>query len=369
MRSHWINTRAWDLTWLLGSALIVPIVLAFLWAGASSTAINLGVTVLVGGPHLFATYTATFLDPRFRRSHTWALVAMSLLVPAIVAYWTVIDFQIVLTVFIFSASVHVLHQNAYLTDIYRLKDGRPEPVWARVVDYGFLMISIYPIAAHKLVRGNFLLGNIEILIPRFLKVAATYRLVWIVFAVFLTAWIAKTTAEYRGGRLNRPKTLLIAVTTVIAFLVPAAAGGERLELAFQSVNAWHSVQYLGVVWYVQKTRKDLGLIESTAIANISGPGRAAYYYGVCFLATIGLLGLLVALYKMDPLRSLGITVSFQQYYYMGVLSCLLIHYVLDAYLFTVSNLKGASVEKTPYVAAGYLNSRLAAAAGVVRPSG
>ena len=135
MRSHWINTRAWDLTWLLGSAIVVPVVLAFLWAGASSAAVNLGVTVLVGGPHLFATYTATFLDPRFRRSHTWALVAMSLLVPALVAYWTVVDFQIVLSVFIFTASVHVLHQNAYLTDIYRLKNGRPEPMWSRVVDY------------------------------------------------------------------------------------------------------------------------------------------------------------------------------------------------------------------------------------------
>jgi hypothetical protein len=71
---------------------------------------------------------------------------------------------------------------------------------------------------------------------------------------------------------------------------------------------------------------------------------------------VGLLGLLVALYKMNPLRLLGVTVSFQQYYYMGVLSCLLIHYMLDAYLFTVSNLEGASVEQIPYAAAVYLNS-------------
>src|SRR5436190_10697844 len=174
MRSHWINTRAWDLTWLLGSAIIVPVVLAFLWAGASSAAVNLGVTVLVGGPHLFATYTATFLDPRFRRSHTWALVAMSLLVPALVAYWTVVDFQIVLSVFIFTASVHVLHQNAYLTDIYRKRLGTPEPVWSRFIDYGLLLASIYPIATYKLVHSTFLLGDVQILIPSFLMVPATY---------------------------------------------------------------------------------------------------------------------------------------------------------------------------------------------------
>jgi hypothetical protein len=351
MRSHWINTRAWDLTFLIGSVLIVPIVLAFLWAGASSASINLGVTALVGGPHLFATYIATFLDSRFRRSHTWMLVAMLLLVPAFVAYWTVVDFQIVLSVFIFTASVHVLHQNAYLTDIYRLKNKGREPVWSRMIDYGLLMISIYPIAAHKLVHSNFLLGDVEVLIPKFLKIDATYWLVWILFAVFLIAWIAKTAAEYRGGRLNRPKTLLIAVTTGVAFLVPAAAGGERMELAFQSLNAWHSVQYLGVVWYVQGARKQRGLIESRVIANICGEGRAAYYYGACFVTTMALLGLLVAIHRMDPLRSLGLTVSFQQYYYMGVLSCLFIHYMLDAYLFTVSNLEGATAGGIPYAAA------------------
>jgi hypothetical protein len=352
--SQWIHTRGWDLTWLIGSAAVVPLVLAFMWAGVSSAAINLGVTVLVGGPHLFATYIGTFMDPRFRRSHRWVLLAASLLVPALVIYLTIVDFQILLSIFIFTASVHVLHQNAYLTDVYRIKDRRLEAAWSRLIDYGLLMISIYPIAAQKLVRSQFLLGDIEILIPPVLKAEATYRLVWLAFACFLTAWIVKTTLEYRDGRLNRPKTLLIAVTTVVAFLVPAAAAGERLELAFQSVNAWHSIQYLGIVWYVQKTRKELGLIESPAIAKMSGPGRAgAYYYGACFLTTAALLGVLVTLYKFDPLRLVGLKMSFQQYYYMGVLSCLLIHYALDGYLFTVSTREGSRVEQILYAAPAY----------------
>jgi len=345
-RSAWINGPRWDIGWLIGSALIVPVVLFFVWRGASSDAINIGVTAIIGGPHLFATYTATYMDPRFRRSHRWVLVAAAIVVPAFVVYWTLVDFQILLSVFIFAASVHVLHQNAYLTDIYRKRSGRSEPMWSRVVDYGLLMVSIYPIAAYKLVHSNFLLGDIEILIPSFLMVPATYWAVWVVFAFFLSAWIVKTLGEHRQGLLNRPKTLLIGMTTCIAFFVPVSASGARLELAFQAVNAWHSIQYLGMVWYIQKVRKEQGLIDSAFVAKMSGSGRPAWlFYGFCLAVTFVLFGVLVGAAKMDPL---GLT--FQQYYYMGVLSCLLIHYVLDGYLFTVSNRAGAALERIPYAA-------------------
>jgi hypothetical protein len=343
-RSLWIHGTAWDLGWLIGSAAIVPGVLFFVWRGASSEAINLGVTALIGGPHLFATYTATFLDPRFRRSHGWLLLACAILVPAFVVYWTLADFRLLLSVFIFAASVHVLHQNAYLTDIYRKRAARPEPLWSRLVDYGLLMISIYPVAAYKLVHSNFRLGEVPILIPRFLMVPATYWAVWVGFAVCLSVWILKTATEYSQGRLNGPKTLLIGVTTVIAFSIPLSASGERLELAFQSINTWHSIQYLGIVWYIQKVRKERGLIESRLVARICGGGRAAwYFYGFCLLVTLALFGVLVGGASLDPLR-----LTFQQYYYMGVLSCLLIHYVLDGYFFTISNQAGAQPEQIPF---------------------
>lgn len=348
VRSAWINGPRWDIGWLIGSAAIVPVVLFFVWAGAGSDTINLGTTALIGGPHLFATYTVTYMDPSFRRSHRWILVLAALVVPAFVIFMTIWDFQILLSVFIFAASIHVLHQNAYLTDIYRRRLGTAEPAWSRLIDYGLMMMCIYPIAAYKLVHSNFMLGDIEILIPGFLMVDATYMLTWAVFAFFLSAWLVKTWSEYRRGVLNKPKTLLIGVTCVIAFWVPAAASGERLELAFQSVNAWHSIQYLGMVWYIQKVRKERGLIDSPFVRKISGTGRSAWlFYGFCFAVTMVLFAVLIGLTKLDPF---GLT--FQQYYYMGVLSCLLIHYVLDGYMFTVSNLKTTKMEQVPYAAPG-----------------
>jgi hypothetical protein len=265
-------------------------------------------------------------------------------VPAFVVFWTLVNFQILLSVFIFAASLHVLQQNAFLVDVYRRRLGRREQPFAPWVDYGLLMICIYPVASYKLVHGTFSLGDVPILIPELLMTPMTYWVVWFGFAALLLAWLTKSAREWRDGTLNLPKTLLIGVTTLVGFFAPVAASGARLELSFQAVNAWHSIQYLGIVWYVQKVRKDLGLIESPFVRSLSGSGAPAYrFYGAVTLTTAVLFGVVVSVARLDPFG-----ISFNQYYYMGVLSCLLIHYVLDAYLFAVSNRERASLERIPY---------------------
>jgi len=342
----WLRDRRWDLTWLVGSAVIVPLVMVFVWAGVSNALLNLTVTTIVGGPHLFATYTATYLDPRFRRSHGGSLALITILIPAAVVWMTLADFQILMSLFIFAASIHVLQQNAFIADAYRRRGAKPERPGARWIDYGFIGLSFYPIASSKLVEGTFLLGDTEILIPAFFKTGATVWLVSGAFAVFAGAWIAKTADEARRGVLNGPKTLLIGVTATVAFFVPLAASGARLELAFQAINAWHSFQYLGLVWFVHTVRQERGLTASPFVARLSGTGRAAvWYYGFCFLASATLLLGMLALSKADPFR-----LPFERYYYMGVLSCLLIHYALDGWLFTVSGFRSARAERVPYAA-------------------
>jgi hypothetical protein len=302
------------------------------------------VTALVGGPHLFATYLATYLDPRFRRHRARLLLFAGVGVPACVVALALYDFQVLLSLFIFAASLHVLQQNAFLSDVYRTRHGRVEGAWSRFIDYGLLLVCIYPVASYKLVHSTFLLGDVPILIPGFLMTELTYWAVWSAFAVFLGAWLVKTAREWRAGALNVPKTALIGVTTVVGFLAPVAASGERLELSFQAVNAWHSIQYLGIVWYVQKVRKDLGLVESPFVRSLSGTGAPAYrfYFALC-LTTLLLFLVVVGVARFDPFG-----ISFNQYYYMGVLSCLLVHYVLDAYLFAVSHRDGATVELVPF---------------------
>src|SRR2546421_20377 len=79
-------------------------------------------------------------------------------------------------------------------------------------------------------------------------------LVCLVSGVVLGAWRHKKALEQREGSLNGPKALLIGVTVFFSFLVPGNAGPSRLELAFQSMNAWRSFQYLGLVWLINTMR-------------------------------------------------------------------------------------------------------------------
>jgi hypothetical protein len=73
---HWLRSRNWDLTFLILSAALVPIpLLMYHGLGVSQTAVNLIVAGLIGGPHLYSTFTYTFFEPNYRsgtRGSCWA---------------------------------------------------------------------------------------------------------------------------------------------------------------------------------------------------------------------------------------------------------------------------------------------------------
>ncbi len=326
----WLKNATFDVGMLVASVVIVPAVLLAVWLGVSSATINLGVTAIVGGPHVFGTFTATFADRNFRRRHPW-LIASSVLIPVGVAWLAIHHFQALMSAFIVAASLHVLHQCAYLTDCYRTKAGFKERPWARLVDYGVLFTSIYPIALYKIVHGTFYLGDVAIVIPSIFMSMQTVYLEWIAFAVFLVLWVYKTMLEQREGTLNGPKTLLIGVTVFFAFLVPGTAGQTRLELAFQSMNAWHSFQYLGLVWLINTMRLERGQLTNKLVARLSGSKGAKWFYAWNVGITLMLLVVVKAVVTWDPLGLVA-----DQYYYMLILSPLLIHYYFDTFVFLTS---------------------------------
>jgi hypothetical protein len=54
----WLRSRNWDLGFLILSAVLVPIpLLLYHGLGVSQTAVNLIVAGLIGGPHLYSTFT------------------------------------------------------------------------------------------------------------------------------------------------------------------------------------------------------------------------------------------------------------------------------------------------------------------------
>ncbi|HLY10850.1 MAG TPA: hypothetical protein VKW04_16225 [Planctomycetota bacterium] len=344
-QSIWLNGARWDRTWLLGTAAVIPFTLALVWGGISSDVLNLVVTLMAGGPHVFSTFLTTYLDPEYRRQHGWGLTAVAVIIPLAVAYLTIHRFQELMSFFIFAASFHVLQQNAYLADAYRRRQGRPEPLWSKVLDYAVLFLSFYPIASYKLVRDDFKLGEVLIGIPGFVKNDTTVVAISVLFAASFLGWTIKSLREWQLGVLNRPKTLLILATSMIAFWIPAMASGTRLELVFQSVNTWHSLQYLGLTWLVLKIRKTQGRTSSAFLTRISGEGKSTWsFYGLCIVFTTAQLLVIFTLKLTDPFRLTGI-----QYQYMGVFSVLFIHYAYDGYFFFAARGESATPENVPFV--------------------
>ena len=145
----WLLGRRFDVSVLIASAAIVPIVLGATWLGASDDAVNLGVTALVGGPHVFATFTSPILANEYRRRHP-VRVAFAWLIPPLVVYMAVRHYQTLLSCFLLWASFHVLHQTTYLSDCYERHAGRASSRFGRFLDHAVVLGSIYPLALYKL---------------------------------------------------------------------------------------------------------------------------------------------------------------------------------------------------------------------------
>ena len=187
-----------------------------------------------------------------------------------------------------------------------------------------------------------------------------------VFFLMLGLFIGKTVIEFRDGRFNLPKTLLISLTVTVMFWTPTMA---NMDTAFQGINVWHSFQYLALTWYAnrlreQRTGKRIGFLHlwedlSKRARRVSGSGPGpvrrskgwmtgllgtlrkvdrdtgwSTFYMLC-LSMLPISGILILVGgKFWPQVHGDLPGSDEAYTYMGILSVLLVHYVHDALLFT-----------------------------------
>jgi hypothetical protein len=347
--SLWLRDKRWDLTFISLSVVLVafPIVTylfanqfspqinhllqtigsSFTWDDdASRNLVNALIALFIGGPHMYATFTRTAFDGQFTRTHK-LVMGLSALIPVGVVYFGVTSFQLLLTFFFFWASVHILHQIVFIMECYDKKSRRSLTHRARMIDYAVIFSSLFPIATYKFVRGEFAIGSNVIFFPEFLKVPAVFYLVTAVFVVALLLFIAKTVQEIREGVAHPPKILLMSLTIVVSFFIPAF---RNLDVAFQGFNTWHSFQYLGLTYYINRIRHERGEISNPFIDRISQEGKGWQYYFLNIGFTVLAIGLIMALLTFR--ETLGL--SFDQCYYIVVLSFLLMHYLHDHVLFT-----------------------------------
>jgi hypothetical protein len=351
----WLHNKRWDLTFISLSAVLVILPFAayelakyLLGFGSvraalsvapedildfSRNTVNALIALLIGGPHMYATYTRTWFDTDFRKRHVGFLLG-SLILPVVVVYLGVINFPLLVTFFFFWASVHILHQIAYILDCYSMKQSKALSFPNRVLDYVVVFSSLYPIGVWRMVSGDFAIGKIRLLFPEFILIRnnpllgyGLFFLVTLLFAVALTLWLLRSWREYRAGELHTPKFILMALTIGVSFFIPSY---HELDVAFQGFNTWHSFQYLGLTLYINRLRAKKEGINTPLIRGISAEGKGWRFYAW----NVGMAASTVVLIAILLVNKQALGFSFDQCYYIVVLSVLLMHYYHDHLLFT-----------------------------------
>jgi hypothetical protein len=361
IRFPWLHSRRWDLWFLILSVglCFAPYTLYVLF-GANDDArllVNALATLIIAGPHTYATFNRTVLDADFRRRKR-LFVASSLLIPITVTALIITQYVAMLTAFFFLASVHALHQVAFLTDCYVKKSGVRASPTARLIDYSVVFSALYPWATYKMMRGEFYIGPVQLWSP-FNPGELLHGQVWIVYAVFaaffffLSAFIVKSILEWRRRVLNGPKMLLILVTLPLMYFTPLI---DNLDVAFQGINVWHSFQYLAITWFAmrlseqrhERPRNSLWVqfraSFMTAVdwmrAKLAGQRMQLTAEQSTLLWTAAFYAFQVLMMPLSGIAFIFAHIFFpdlpytEQYSYLLVLPILLVHYYHDAFLFT-----------------------------------
>jgi hypothetical protein len=251
---------------------------------------------------------------------------------------------LLLTIFFFWASIHVLHQIIYVVESYNEK-AKVAPAktnltfGSRIIDYAVVLTALYPFAAYRIaITQDFTIGPSALndIVPSFFEQPWVLYLASFAFGVSLLAFVGKSIYEYRNGIANLPKIIFISLTVVASFIVPSLG---NLDTAFQGMNVWHSFQYLALTWLINRLRQERGELDSQPVLErISEDGKSRLFYGFNLLMTVG-AGLVIAVVFGILFWLVGGKWSEPEFaletaYYIGVLSVLWIHYYHDHFLFT-----------------------------------
>src|SRR5258707_10126970 len=351
----WLRNRNWDTLYMTLSVLLVPLPYLFYILGVSAgveanvarNGVNLVVALLVGGPHMYATFMRTALDDKFVKRYPM-LIRSSVIIPIVVVSLAFLNLTLLLTIFFFWASIHVLHQVTYVVELYNHRQGvytgskSAVTLWARAVDYALILTCLFPIAAYKISQHDFSIGDNDLtkVIPSFFftesgQVPWFFVLMASLFGIALVAFIVKTYREYKGGYINWPKTVFMIITVAVACTMPAL---KNLDTAFQGLNTWHSFQYLALTFYIVRLRQQAGDLQasSSIVTRVTNKANSLRLYLFSSSMIVGSIVLGVAVYItvgiVDPTRASS--ARFDTAYYTAILCFLWIHYYHDHFLFT-----------------------------------
>jgi hypothetical protein len=323
LRSPWIATPRWDLSWITLSAVLVAIPpLAHFYWSVGATGIDVLVTLMIGGPHMYATFLRTVMEPRFRKRHPFLVWFPVVAVPTCVILGSVFAFEALLSFFFFWASIHICDQASYIAGIYRARTGTPK-AWDKLFDFAVALSALYVVAIHRFVNGTFVIADHTIFFPEMLKRPWVSNAFSFAAAALIATWAVRSWNQYRSGKLGVPYLLFMGLTISVGFAVPMM---RELSVSFQGFNAWHSFQYLGLTFLALNQRERAGAVSLGFVRSLARPAHFFRYYGWNVLLTTG-AALVVGLLTW------GMRLPLEKCYYSVVLSFLLVHYFHDHILF------------------------------------
>jgi hypothetical protein len=329
-RTAWIVSPRYDAVFFAGSV-VVPLAL---WAGFSigwltGVAVFGAFQLLFNMPHNVQTWTMSVLDRDDRaKNGRRYLVALLVIVAIFGGTMTLspdLAFPIVRDALVYWGYYHLVRQHYGFLRLYERRmavAGAPVPpleakAYSRFVEFVSYAPLVLRFRDPELmtihVQGTSTWIRHPVLpAPVWMTVAGLYLAV-ILAAIVHHVWMAARGRRALAGRAM----LLAAVTFAFGF---AAVGVKDIIVAIAIVTSFHNLQYLGLVWFHNRTRAEIAEREQipfgkNAAIDLIRRGRVPVYailtmlYGVVLIAPI-------ALFPGRPLAELPITAIVALHYYV-----------------------------------------------------
>lgn len=168
-------------------------------------------------------------------------------------------------------------------------------------------------------RDEFVIGQKTLVFPAFLQQEALWFVALAGWLVLVALFLLSLKVAATHGRI-----LLIGLAVPIVLVLPTL---DNLDVAFQGMNAWHSFQYLALLWLVTTQRVVKSPFSFEFIGRLTARRGFISLYGLAFGLTVSSAVVILILSALAGF-------PYEEAYYLVVLSFLLVHYAFDHLLFS-----------------------------------
>jgi len=249
-RWQWIISAPEDVVWFIGSVSASYALLGLTRFGISPVAIFLIWAFVFDGPHVFGTFSRTYLDAEERRTRgllLWGSLAFFALGPTLYLVGLGKEFFFFASLW---AYYHLVKQHYGFMVLYKKKNqdlARVDQAIDRIfLSFGFWypFVRFITVSAEAHKRVPFSLEGQGAVIAE--------QLMWWGFVASAMLFTARQLQRVaRGERLNAPKYLLLAAAMPMHWVVFAALADNPLGplLAVPFLTIFHNIQYHRLVWF------------------------------------------------------------------------------------------------------------------------